>query len=1642
MQKKFFETQLTHTIHAQTKNERMEEHLKKFRDFKVRSDVQRQRLEEALYKLEQQEIQENRYARLETMKRKQRFQKEWEEQGIERWKENQRLARIRRQGELGFELTMKERRRRVKEASRLRDTMEMRSCIDDFERNLDRIGVQDDDESEAVAKEKEEDDLPPEECNSLLEMRERMKAKLPDPRSREIKAVQEMKDIRRRKEADRLARKERTKRRRKVLADQQATSDATEVEEMKITLLETLLVDCKRKRESGQEMWRMQQMKEIMKENARFRRRQIEEALEKERIEEINTGKAALDAVKAKQEAESRALLQRYQEIAQAKAAEKTKHNMIYCKQLALKIVEISAKAAAYRQLSSEQKSPDGLIPKQLWRDWTTLFVNFKPILPSKTMNQSDSDTLMKMQDKEGGLSLEDLKEATRVNDTINENASLLSIPQDGANVVVDAELQRYLNGEGKWRSTPVGCSTLTEVLTAKEGEDPPQLKRNPKDKKKANAEEKPIVDIPALHAEASQAPADFEDPIAAAVLAKIANIIHNTKKCDKKYPIVPKLPLTMCLLGRPYSGKKTQAEILQKRYGIVPIVLDTLIKEAVHSVPNPDDPNAKVPPKKGGTPEEQELAELINLGTEIKSTLEAGGEVSDKMSVSLVIAKINRLKRLREKAKAEATDEEVKEEAEKEDEKEQKGAQIKELPEGLKASEIGGWCLIGFPQTKKQAEIFEKNLSGFDMEDQKGAPKSKLAPPAQEEQRNLETDPYPSGIDIVFRFDCTHPMLLSRVMGQLTDPETGNVYHTLSRPPPDNPEIRKRLTPPLEHDSATSKLSTQVVYYDEQTKDLEQWFSCFGILRPIDVDSNDQPLGQSSEFVADAVSEVVENLLKKRVEAEQNAQKTEEEKAKAEADSKQKHEDAVDKEFSSKKKKVQAANGEAAADEETKEEEGKEDDGKKGEAEGDSKTAEPKLDPAQAVQAIGKYNLEPSIARVLDMGWSKIENRFIQRFAKVTKALQAQKIVQVKHYAKTRENFRSFLKRPANSKTFRIEDFQSDFNGIHMDLRGDPSAKAELHQRVDELAEELWEMTKVRKNEALDELLSILKQGWVERQTYLLTVHCAILMTLEAQRYQGILRIATDFFKSCLGLPLDLSSNGDDNSEPFLSVLEDTAYAPGEEKEDNKGAKGGKGKGKKKAEPQERNVEQEISDVKMEYDYLTPLKKSMDEILSYLMPSEDPSFKLTEQEAPDPKAKGVAPKKKGKKGAEQKKSEALEELKVHVQQATKRAERLLAGVVESQNVQFVQRIRRIFQFCVSIIEEMKKALFQQEYPNLKRDITNRIKGESGAIDTLCEVVRDSIENATPVYHRLLLQGEDIFIDEKHVVKPIPQVPKSSLFDFLSDAALRGRFTPRQLLVLANHFRLDFPSGFVTIPQGVKMLVALARTSYAANPQEGLPQEWRHYSPSKFTALLDLFAPLTISTVVNWREFIVRLSLGVNVMPPTSSELGTLVKAFHAKDQEKTTLVDEKAFTDCLANSSLMQKLFGARNDDLEGIIKVWYLLFKDEENMVDYSVFVLYLCFDSAECSGVDKALIVTDLIEGKETPFETKGQKVFFRGCPEAFQDNFGVLYRGKMKDLVEGHKVIDMDFTKEIILRAGAPFHNCELYKLKNVRDFLKD
>uniref|UniRef100_A0A672IYT4 Sperm flagellar 2 n=1 Tax=Salarias fasciatus TaxID=181472 RepID=A0A672IYT4_SALFA len=172
-----------------------------------------------------------------------------------------------------------------------------------------------------------------------------------------------------------------------------------------------------------------------------------------------------------------------------------------------------------------------------------------------------------------------------------------------------------------------------------------------------------------------------------------------------------------------------------------------------------------------------------------------------------------------------------------------------------------------------------------------------------------------------------------------------------------------------------------------------------------------------------------------------------------------------------------------------------------------------------------GNYFIKLSeIPKLLCPYWDAVCESYVNNVKRVMEQLRSQQTLINNHLFNFR--YSHYLDRP-DLKQEIVSHWQKDFNSFQDDLRQDEDTKAELHLRLDELRERLWDISDKRKEENEQEKASLLCDDWLEDQSTCLINHHCVLMQVELNRFQETLCLLRVYYLGmCSQTPPELPSN------------------------------------------------------------------------------------------------------------------------------------------------------------------------------------------------------------------------------------------------------------------------------------------------------------------------------------------------------------------------------------------------------------------------------------------------------------------------------------------------------------------------------------
>ncbi|KAM9743741.1 sperm flagellar protein 2 [Menidia menidia] len=529
---------------------------------------------------------------------------------------------------------------------------------------------------------------------------------------------------------------------------------------------------------------------------------------------------------------------------------------------------------------------------------------------------------------------------------------------------------------------------------------------------------------------------------------------------------------------------------------------------------------------------------------------------------------------------------------------------------------------------------------------------------------------------------------------------------------------------------------------------------------------------------------------------------------------------------------------------------------------------------------------LPPEIAEHLYSYWDTMCDSYTNYVKKVMQQMRLQQEVIDHQLFNIREGYKHFIGRP-DLKQELVSEWQKDFNNIPDDMREDEDTKAELHLRLDELCERLWDISDKRKEEDEQERDALMCEGWLEDHAIILINHHSILMQAELSRFQQTLYILKVYYWSMQGdVPLERPSifscipllenheiKDQDESTPFHRQ-------PDSQQLTNQA----------KAEPEK------LSDEKIISDYEESIK-----VISELVSAEAQERMTDQQKEMEEKKKAENAATSAKKGnnekqpsKKQKDSEKpqinTEKSPANVEQAhnQERGEKIhqenLAVLYQEENA-VKRRIELVKNHGLMMVQALQSRA-QETFSKMEKWFQARYLTEMTCIDQFSKMVRQCIEAGNKLQYEVVLDGSDFYLNgdclfakdlpppprPPPLEKPLPSTPKITQLESLH----------RQLYTIA-------PAGLMSTSEFSSLLKDLVSVNMG---RDTLPVLWMSMNT---TQLLEIVSLLTDEyKLIDWRQFL--LSAALPWPFPSLTQLLDVLRRLKEADVDNTGYVDEEQY--------------------------------------------------------------------------------------------------------------------------------------------------
>ncbi|XP_051845714.1 sperm flagellar protein 2 isoform X7 [Antechinus flavipes] len=1355
-----------------------------------------------------------------------------------------------------------------------------------------------------------------------------------------------MKKIQKRLEEDTLAREQREKRRRKLLMDQLIAHEAQEEAYREEQLINRLMRQSQQERRIAVQLMHVRHEKEVLWQNRIFREKQYEERRLKDFQDALDREAALAKQAKLEYEEQAQKEIEIHERIAAERAQARYKKHYSMCTEILDDIIDLSTKVAEYRNLTHN------LIPIKIMRDWKELFFSGKPIYEQASIDPMPTR-----------FTPEQLVELSK--------RTLLD----------DNDYEEYKTLTGEW--------AIPEEM------------------------------------------ADAVPPSNNNILGHVLRVVHekvNPPKPVTYEPQIPSFSTKGCMLGKTCSGKTSCLKILEEAFHIEILSIDTLVQEAIQAFLLNETITENT--------EETKEVEKETLSNEIsdepqESTSEAmllskrDSEIEDedllKIPPVLEVKQTN-VTRLSNRAQL----------GEKCEKLLKKGKSIPDvLLIQIMVNAINqvpvekGWILDGFPMTLNQAKLLEEALTGCNPDQQEQEGKNYKSTLASDPTAPKDPSSPPPALDFAMLLDITDTMVLKRVVGEKrTSFETS---HGLGMRSPESY---------LEDQEKTELLRDQIQHrilgFLDNWPELEKWFSeKQDILIKINAEVEKRALATKVQEYFIAELREKEAKAKKKLEEEEAERKKKEEALLSEPPpppapepekgmetekeikgkvGKGKIAEAVKRE--SPPKEGKGKKGETSPKEKEagkresppKEGKGKKDDtspkgkvspkGKGADKKGLGKKSPveevsppppppgpPPVKPGSEEWVYVDEPLPPEIPRYLVPFWETIENSYINTIKAILRQIRDERHNVLYYLHDARLNYQEFLQRPDHKQEF-VSQWQDDYNNLPEDLWDDEETKAELHQRVNDLRDRLWDICDTRKEEAEQERAAIIDESWLQDHLGILMNHFFSLMQVEVSRFQDTKRLLQDYYRGIEGkIPIELAKSGG-TRVPLINLEDEEVpeiYAkipvvprkfPSLEGLISKT----KSRGSLKRGTADYCIE--VVELKFEVDEKTVMNvwqnantaiNSMVANEINLKKDDESESKLEEPKEKSPQqgkgVKTVKKKEEKKKKApspeippvvltpeEQEVLEKQKELKMKI-----RDEHLTALQCEAQATQF--RLELIKNKTLSYMEELLKRAIDV-YKLMDKWLGARYLAEMASVEKLTEVAHYHIETSTKIQYELILNGEDFYIngDVKVFPDPLPPVRPPAV-----EKEVNTCLTIKQLNTLRQEFMEMAPKGYLGNKHFTDILYDLVTLNLGTNH---LPEAWLHLTVPELQEITTL---LTVnSEFVDWRKFLLVVSQPWPL--PSEEELLQTLKRFKEIDKDGMGSVTQEQYKqvglwftgdkDVKIPEDPLEPLPYNRPEHLIEFFFDLFADFKKDPPEVDYFQMLLYFACHPNAVEGIYRAL------------------------------------------------------------------------------------
>ncbi|NWX64577.1 SPEF2 protein, partial [Promerops cafer] len=1046
-------------------------------------------------------------------------------------------------------------------------------------------------------------------------------------------------------------------------------------------------------------------------------------------------------------------------------------------------------------------------------------------------------------------------------------------------------------------------------------------------------------------------------------VLRRLMEMFYPPKpKSTREFP---SFPVKGCVLGKMFSGKTTCAKFIEKVCNIQVLSVSTLVQEAIeaflknemkseHSMisqeaeSSGDQNEVSIFPSFGLDSNSihctlPQLSVRAQLGAASQNWLKKGKSVPDELLIDILLEAITQIP-----------------------------------PEK-------GWIVEGFPMTINQAKLFEKSYTGIDVEAKD--PISEKLSLAIDPRVSNEPPPSSPAFDVSILLDISDSLVLKRA-ANVKYKRKASLAEQSSNQNSDAEILEENI------DLAREQVLHRISGFLKTWPKLEKWFSVHqNTLVKVNAETEESLMCETVKEII--IEEIVKNQNRSKFsysyflefrsaeeiapEEEKVLPVTDEEEVLPVTDEEEKVLPVTDEEevlpVTDEEEKVLPVRDQPSPLPETP----------------------PVIEPGSDEWIYVDEPLPQEIIEFLVPYWEMVENTYMNTIKTVLRCLRDEQDTIIHYTADIRKKFQDCLKRP-HLKQDLVSHWQTDFNSIADDLQDDEETKAELHQRVTDLRDLLWDICDIRREEAEQERIGIMNEEWLPDRRGIAMNHFFTLMQAELDRFQDTKRLLQDYYRAMEG-KIPTEDTQDFTRIPLLDIINRDQKEDQDEskrvplvswKPPSPGSTESENSRTRKKSRKDKNSESGVTTCRNDENLIIDTWQTAVTAVSDMVTAEIEFREMEEEKELQLKQKTskAAQKQPGKaagkdtKGAKKASSKSPPKKKgvcfpagakatpAPIDPEELRKEELALKIkqehftaLKHEEAATKSRLELIKEKALAFLEDLKfKA--EEAYKDMEKWLGSTFLEEISSVEKLVEVARHHIESSSKIEYEMTLEGTDFFIngDVKMVPDPVPDPAPPPEFQRIETSG-GSTLTISQLTTLHKQFLQLAPKGFIPKKVFIETVSGLVNLNLGINC---FPDVWKNLT---FADLENLASEFTVnSELTDWRRFLLAAAEPWPV--PSVTQLLKTLHVFKSVDVTGSGFITQEHYMqvglwfngneDLSITESCEEPVSFER---LKHLIKFFFSLFVDTKKdpaLLDYIEMLLYFASHSDPVEGVYRALSI----------------------------------------------------------------------------------